>query len=300
MQTMVHICEQYSVDWKFKFNPQKSIQLYFTNSLRKKDILLYGSCIPVETSAKHVGVLLNTKFNSMDRTLRACRTLRSSAIGLIKSGLHPSEISVDICSRIIRQVCFPKAFFGCELWTEITNTERLLLERAQRFVCKAIQGLPKQTRTDMCNSLLGWKSAEAYVDERKLLFLGQLVTMKDSMLPKRIFLTRAMEIKYNCINSQRGFIPDIHRILTKYELLDFDTYLSSGYFPAYIQWKKKVQFAVQKLEEYLGVTEHYWTMTLDSLNVYIRCQMDITLHGVLVEFTQDLKNTVVSLLTYVH
>ncbi|VDI42128.1 Hypothetical predicted protein, partial [Mytilus galloprovincialis] len=111
----------------------------------------------------------------MDRTLQACRTLRSSALGLIKSGLHPSVISIDTCNRIVRQVCFTKAFFGCELWTEITNNEILLLERAQRYVCKSIQGLPRQTRSDMVNALIGWKSAESYIDERKLLFLGKVI-----------------------------------------------------------------------------------------------------------------------------
>ncbi|CAG2230162.1 unnamed protein product [Mytilus edulis] len=187
----------------------------------------------------------------MDRTLQACRTLRSSALGLIKSGLHPSVISIDTCNRIVRQVCFTKAFFGCELWTEITNTEILLLERAQRYVCKSIQGLPRQTRSDMVNALIGWKSAESYIDERKLLFLGKLVLMKDSMLPKQIFLTRAMEFKYNCVKHQLGFIPDIHRILINYGLSDFDTYLSTGHFPTYIQWKKKVKVAVQEIEESL-------------------------------------------------
>ncbi|CAG2213722.1 unnamed protein product [Mytilus edulis] len=201
MQTMVTICENYSIDWKFKFNPLKSIQLNFSKSKQHTDILLYNSSIQLEISARHVGVLLNSNLNSMDRTLQACRTLRSSALGLIKSGLHPSVISIDTCNRIVRQVCFTKAFFGCELWTEITNTEILLLERAQRYVCKSIQGLPRQTRSDMVNALIGWKSAESYIDERKLLFLGKLVLMKDSMLPKQIFLTRAMEFKYNCVET---------------------------------------------------------------------------------------------------
>jgi len=162
--------------------------------------------------------------------MQACRTFRSSALGLMKSGLHPSVASVELCSRIVRQVCFPKAFFGCELWTCIPNTEILLLEHAQRFVCKSIQGLPRLTRTDMCSSLIGWRSAESLIDERKLLFLGKLMVMKISMLPKQIFLTRTMEFGYGCVSNSLGFIPDIHRlpVLLKYGLFDFDNYLLTG------------------------------------------------------------------------
>ncbi|CAC5396552.1 unnamed protein product [Mytilus coruscus] len=215
MQTMVAVCENYSIDWKFKFKPLKSIQLNFSKSKQHTDIQLYNSSIPLEISARHEGVLLKSKLNFMDRTLEACRTLRSSALGLIKSGLHPSVISIDTCNRIVRQ------------------------------------GLPRQTRSDMVNALIGWKSAESYIDERKLLFLGKLVLMKDLKLPKQIFLTRAMEFKYNCVKHQLGLIPDIHRILINYRLSDFDTYLRTGHFPTYIQRKKKVKVAVQETEESL-------------------------------------------------
>ncbi|CAC5395580.1 unnamed protein product [Mytilus coruscus] len=215
MQTMVAVGENFSIVWKFNFNPLKSIQLNFSKPKQHTDIKLYNSRIPLDISARHVGVLLNSNHNSMDRTLLACRTLRSSALGLIKSGLHPSVISIDTCNRIVRQ------------------------------------GLLRQTRSDVVNALIGWKSAESYIDERKLLFLGKLVLMKDSMLPKQIFLTLAMDLKYNCVKHQLGFIPDIYRILINYRLSDFETYLSTGHFPTYIQWKKKVKVAVQEIEESL-------------------------------------------------
>ena len=107
---MVNICENYSYVWKFKLNPSKSIQLNFGGHPQNKDIILNNSLIPVQTSAKHVGVLLNSKLNSVERTMQACRTFRSSALGLMKSGLHSSVASVELCSRVVRQVCFPKAF----------------------------------------------------------------------------------------------------------------------------------------------------------------------------------------------
>ena len=99
---MVNISESYSYVWKFKFNPSKSIQLNFGGHPQNKDIILNNSLIPVQSSAKHVGVLLNSKLNSVERTMQACRTFRSSALGLMKTGLHPSVASVELCSRVVR------------------------------------------------------------------------------------------------------------------------------------------------------------------------------------------------------
>ena len=99
---MVNICENYSYVWKFKLNPSKSIQLNFGGHPQNKDIILNNSLIPVQSSAKHVGVLLSSKLNSVERTMQACRTFRSSALGLMKSGLHSSVASVELCSRVVR------------------------------------------------------------------------------------------------------------------------------------------------------------------------------------------------------
>ena len=98
-------------------------------------------------------------------------------------------------------------------------------------------------------SLIGWRSAESFIDERILLFLGKLMVMKHSMLPKQIFLTRTIEFRYGCVSNSLGFIPDIHRLLLKYGLFDFDNYLLTGRFPSYNLWKKSAKAAIQITEE---------------------------------------------------
>ena len=91
----------------------------------------------------------------MERTLNACRSLRGTVMSMLHNGVHPAVLNPLVRAKIIRQVCYPKALYGCELWGELSKTETLMLERTHRYICKTIQGLPKLTRNDMCLSLIG-------------------------------------------------------------------------------------------------------------------------------------------------
>ncbi|VDI02418.1 annexin A7/11 [Mytilus galloprovincialis] len=105
--------------------------------------------------AKHCGINLYTCLKSMDRTIDVCRTLRATVISLIRLGVHPAILNPIVCSKFVKQVCYPKALYGCELWGKLTSTEWLMLERTQHYICKNIQGLPRRTRSDMCLPMIG-------------------------------------------------------------------------------------------------------------------------------------------------
>ncbi|XP_071177954.1 uncharacterized protein [Mytilus edulis] len=78
MQYMIDICYNYSVKWKFEFSPSKSQVLIFSKRTETyRDLKLNTDIIPVCNSVKHVGILLDARFNSAERTLAACRTIRS-------------------------------------------------------------------------------------------------------------------------------------------------------------------------------------------------------------------------------
>jgi hypothetical protein len=78
------------------------------------------------------------------------------------SGIKPPLIVIQLFkynNRRVMNICFG-------LWNNLTNNEIVLLERAHRYVCKYVQGLPKLTRTDKCTTLLGWTSIECYIDSK--------------------------------------------------------------------------------------------------------------------------------------
>ncbi|CAG2214579.1 unnamed protein product [Mytilus edulis] len=252
MQQLINICQTYSEKWAFKFSPTKSNVLRYSKKNKNvtSNLTLYNDIIPLVTSAKHVGILLNCKFRSMDQTLNACRVLRSTALSVLNSGIHPSILNPLTCSKIILQICYSKALYGCELWNNLTQTELTMLERSHRFVCKIIQGLPKRTRSDKCTSLLGWFSVESIINRCKLLFFGRLCRLKSSALPKRIMISRLMEFKHKCVPEQLGFIPDIYKAAEKYNITDYIVnFANTGSFPSKKLWSIIVNQNINASEE---------------------------------------------------
>ena len=164
MQSLINICYEYSQQWKFKFSQAKSQVMVFSTRAIRTDLKLNHVGIPVCNSVKHVGITINDKFNSMDRTIAACRTIRSLSMSVIRLGIHPSVLNLVTCSKIIMNLCYSKALYGCELWNGLKESEYLLLERAHRYVCKYLQGLPQRARTDKCTSLLGWSSITSIIN----------------------------------------------------------------------------------------------------------------------------------------
>ncbi|CAG2254984.1 ACAP [Mytilus edulis] len=231
-QVMVKICEEYSIRWSFSFSAGKSQLLHFGKPTTGTDVLLYNEPISTVKMAKHCGINLYTCLKTMDRTIDVCRTLRATVISLIRLGVHPAILNPIVCSKFVKQVCYPKALYGCELWGKLTSTEWLMLERTQHYICKNIQGLPRRTRSDMCLPMIGWFSIESYVDEKKLYFLGRICNLPCESISFRILIRRVNDFKYNDGSySNLGFTVDIINILRKYELSSyFNDFCETGTF----------------------------------------------------------------------
>ena len=249
-QAMINICERYSVDWSFTFSSTKSQHLQFGKQTTGQDLCLYDNPIPCVTTAKHVGVTLYSNLKTMDRTLNVCRTLRASVASIIRLGVHPAVLNPIVCAKIVKQVCYPKALYGCELWGKISSTEILMLERSHHYICKNIQGLPRKTRTDMCLPMLGWFSMESYIDEKKLLFFGRVCCLPNHAVSYRILIRRLNDAKYNDGGHPNiGFLCDILDILQKYKLSAYlDTFIQNASFPPKPQWKRIVKTAITDTE----------------------------------------------------
>ena len=249
-QTMVKICERYSVDWSFTFSSTKSQHLHFGKRTTGQDVCLYNNPIPCVSFAKHVGITLYSDLKTMDRTLNVCRTLRASVSSITRLGIHPAVLNPVVCAKIVKQVCYPKALYGCELWGKISSTELMMLERAHHRICKNIQGLPRKTRTDMCLSLIGWFSIESYISEKKLLFFGKICRLPSQAASYRIFIRRLNDFKYNDGSHPNiGFLCDIVEILQKYKLSDYlDNFIQNATFPQKSQWKRIIKTAFSDIE----------------------------------------------------
>ena len=125
------------------------------------------------------------------------------------------------------------------------------LEYTHHFCLKHIQGLPARTRSDIITGLVGITSLEAYIDLQKLSFLGTLCRAGPDDIVSKLFAVRFFQHSAICTNRSFGFIPDIKRILSKYDLETYLTdYLTSGIFPTKHQWKSAIKLAIFNRECY--------------------------------------------------
>lgn len=87
------------------------------------------------------------------------------------------------------------------------------------------------------------------IDYRKLQFLGQLFRLPCQYLAKQIFTNRLVRYN-NCSERQSlGFLPDIFRLLHKYNLLDYvNIYFESASFPTKCVWKSVLKRHVYQYE----------------------------------------------------
>ena len=100
-----------------------------------------------------------------------------------------------------------------------------------------MQQLSQHTNNRYTLSVINIDSLETYIDYRKLQFLGQLCRLSPQYQAKSVFHHRLLRY----INKDRqclGFVPDIFRIVRKYNLqYVLDTYIRQGSFPSKCRWK---------------------------------------------------------------
>jgi hypothetical protein len=72
-------CERYSKAWSFSFSPAKSKLLQFVKHSIGRNVILYNEPITEVSSAKHVGIVLDTSLKTMERTQNACHVCTTRA-----------------------------------------------------------------------------------------------------------------------------------------------------------------------------------------------------------------------------
>ena len=78
-----------------------------------------------------------------------------------------SDLNPLTCIKLYRSVVLSKAHYGCESWSNLSDSSTTQLERAHRFCIKFIQGFGIRTRTDIAIGLLGVLSIESEIDLKK-------------------------------------------------------------------------------------------------------------------------------------
>lgn len=248
LQSMLHAMEEYSKKWRFEFNSEKSVVITLGESTRTNNVLkqqrvwtINGEAIKEKVSEVHVGILLSGTFSNKERCMLAATKGKEVTSCLLSSGVRPGGLNPICGVDLWRTVGISRMLYGCELWWDMTQSDLLSLEVANRFAAKRIQGLPPSTRSEAATGSLGLWTIEGYIDKAKLLFLHRLLSAPSESIQKLLFINRLFSYLYEAAKKPLGFVSDVIGVLRKYDLYNFlEEYLEYGNIPNAKVWKKLI------------------------------------------------------------
>ena len=246
LQALIDICVRYFYRWRLEYNVMKCAVLVCNESdtefKRSKRRWALGDHELTETDKyTHLGIVCNKQMDMKINTMESSSKIRRIFFGLVVSSFCERDLHPLTLKRIYDTVVLPKALYGCELWSSMSQTDILLLERSHRLCLKTIQEIDRKTRTCVALGLIGSSDLKYEIEKRKATFFGQLCRLDPHFAVKRLFLQR-VTAHYFFKDVKYGFIIDIFRFLEEYNFVHIlIEYLNSGVFPSKFEWKKLVQ-----------------------------------------------------------
>ena len=219
---LINICVRYFHLWRLEHNALKCNVLVanetvaeYTRSNRRWTL---GSEQMLETTEyKHLGIVCTKKMDMRGNAIEAASHIRRLFFGLISSCFSEHDLNPLTWKRIYETVILPKALYGCELWSNLSESTMTLLERSHRLCLKTIQNVNRYTKTSVALSLIGSTNLQCEIVKRKANFLGQLCRLNPHFAVKQVFLHRLMA-QFLFKQLKFGFIMDIIRLLEDYNL----------------------------------------------------------------------------------
>lgn len=248
LQKLISEMENYSKKWRFEFNSGKSAIVVFGETTQVRNALkgsrrwfLNGKPIEEDSTVEHVGILLSGNFSATFRTAEAAVKGKETISSLMSAGVKIGVIN-PVCGKFIWNTFgLPKMLYGAEVWSNMTESDILTLERVNRFAAKRAQGLAITTMSEAAIGSLGLWTIEGSIDKKKLLFLRTLINSHPKSVEKKLFVERLTMYlcEYPSSSVKHGFLPDIIKILKKYNLQQYlDGYIIDGVFPSKPSWKR--------------------------------------------------------------
>ena len=190
-----------------------------------------------------LGIELNGKFSSLQRTTNVCRKARNAYFAV--ANIRNEHTNPLVLIQLYKSVVLPILLYGCEVWNDIKGQDINLLNILQHFVVKNVQRFKPKTRSDICESMVGLRNIICEIDKRKLLFFGKLCSLENKFLAKQVLLQRLYTCLPDC-SKRSGFIPDIIKIMLTYELSEvLNQFILEGNFPTKIVWRRSINEAIK-------------------------------------------------------
>ena len=116
--------------------------------------------------------------------------MRRCLMSILHVGGRSKGLSRLTASKLYNTIVLPRGLYGAELWTKLTRDDITKLEQSHHYCLKAIQGFPVRSKSLFVQAMINAYSMEAYIDIKKLQFLGRLCRLGSDKLAKQVFLER--------------------------------------------------------------------------------------------------------------
>ena len=250
LQKLLDICVTYFRIWGLDYNVLKCLVIVFNELLSiynrsGRRWYLGNEVLHEGTEYKHLGIVFNKDAKLKQNVTESASSIRKLFFGLVSCGFSELDLHALTLKRIYESVVLPRALYGSELWSNLSQNDIMVLERSHRLCVKTMQNMDRNTRTCVALSSLGMMNLNYVIVKRKLTLFGQLCRLDTSYAAQKLFLYR-LSSHYLYENIEFGFIPDVYQLLKDYDLEHILTdYMNSGVFLSKYAWKKLVNVKIK-------------------------------------------------------
>ena len=184
LQKLLDICDQYSIDWRIKFNALKSNIVEFGKQFFDNSTFTIGNkTIPKTDSFTYLGVTINNSLDFNNSAIKKFGNTQKSVFALSFLGLKPNAIPPHLQSFIYKTFCLSQFTYSLET-TVINSKSRNYLNISQNNLLRQILGLNK-----FCHMSKVLKSLKIFDFDNRYLFkkLSFLSSIKNNEITSRIF-----------------------------------------------------------------------------------------------------------------
>ena len=137
LDKMLALCYKYAMKWRFEYTTVKCA-VVICNSPDKghseHSFHMGQQQTEIVDQYTHLGITCDKYLSTHLLIQEACRRLRGTFLRICNNGIHPENLNPLTSRTIYKYVVIPKALYGCEMWSNLSNTDIAKLERARMFV----------------------------------------------------------------------------------------------------------------------------------------------------------------------
>ena len=181
LQMLINICVVYFKKWRLTctYNVLKCSVIIFNElasayNRSQRRWFLGNDELREGSEYTHLGIVVNKDMTVKGNITESASKISKIFFGLVSYGFSDMELHPLTLKRIYESIVLPRALYGCEPSSNLSQTDILLLEWSHRLCIKTMQNTDRNTRTRVALSLSGTSSLNYMIHKRKLTLFGQL------------------------------------------------------------------------------------------------------------------------------